>query len=103
MTADKYRDLGGPTSPTTIVLAELPAIGQLACAGGDHDAVGQAMRYRCAEFRATAEVQPNNPANILGALVVIAQLAEALDRGTLELALRIVPVEWWHARLGTSD
>jgi hypothetical protein len=45
MTADKYRDLGGPTSPTTIVLAELPAIGQLACAGGDHDAVGQAMRY----------------------------------------------------------
>jgi hypothetical protein len=36
-------------------------------------------------------------------LVVIAQLAETLDRGTLELALRIVPVEWWQARLGTSD
>jgi hypothetical protein len=35
-------------------------------------------------------------------LVVIAQLAETLDRGTLELALRIVPVEWWQARLGTS-
>ncbi len=35
-------------------------------------------------------------------LVVITQLAEALDRGTLELALRIVPVEWWQARLGTS-
>ena len=34
-------------------------------------------------------------------LVVIAQLAEGLDRGTLELALRIVPVEWWQARLGT--
>ncbi len=35
-------------------------------------------------------------------LVAIAQLAEELDRGTLELALRIVPVEWWSARLGTT-
>jgi hypothetical protein len=35
-------------------------------------------------------------------LVVITQLAEELDRGTLELALRIVPVEWWAARLGTT-
>jgi len=34
-------------------------------------------------------------------LVVITQLAEALDRGTLELALRIVPVQWWEERLGT--
>jgi hypothetical protein len=35
-------------------------------------------------------------------LVVIAQLAEQLDRGTLELALRLVPVEWWQERLGTA-
>jgi hypothetical protein len=35
-------------------------------------------------------------------LVTIAQLAEELDRGTLELAMRLVPVEWWAARLGTS-
>jgi hypothetical protein len=34
-------------------------------------------------------------------IVVVAQLAEALDRGTLELALRIVPVEWWESRLAT--
>ena len=34
-------------------------------------------------------------------LVVVTQLAEALDRGTLELALRIVPVDWWRSRLGT--
>lgn len=33
-------------------------------------------------------------------VVVITQLAEALDRTTLELALRIVPVEWWQNRLG---
>jgi hypothetical protein len=35
-------------------------------------------------------------------LVAIAQLAEELDRGTLQLALRLVPVEWWAARLGTT-
>jgi len=35
-------------------------------------------------------------------IVAITQLAEALDRATLELALRLVPVEWWAARLGTT-
>ena len=32
-------------------------------------------------------------------LVTITQLAEQLDTGTLALALKIVPVEWWQARL----
>jgi hypothetical protein len=36
-------------------------------------------------------------------IVVIAQLAEALDRGTLELALQLVPVQWWQARLRTRE
>jgi hypothetical protein len=35
-------------------------------------------------------------------IVVISQLAEELDRTTLELALRIVPVQWWEERLGTN-
>ncbi len=35
-------------------------------------------------------------------LVGIAQLAEALDRGTMQLALRIVPPEWWATRLPTT-
>ncbi len=35
-------------------------------------------------------------------IVTITQLAEDLDRTTLELAMRIVPVEWWAARLGTT-
>lgn len=34
-------------------------------------------------------------------IAVVAQLAETLDRSTLELALRIVPVDWWEQRLGT--
>ena len=32
-------------------------------------------------------------------LVAIAQLAESLDRGSFELALRIVPFDWWAAQL----
>src|SRR6476646_3984378 len=35
-------------------------------------------------------------------IVVITQLAEELDRTTLELPLRLVPVEWWQARLGAT-
>jgi hypothetical protein len=36
-------------------------------------------------------------------LVAIARLAEALDEGSLQLALRIVPGEWWTARLAASS
>ncbi|MGH9121311.1 MAG: hypothetical protein ACRDYC_05095, partial [Acidimicrobiales bacterium] len=39
---------------------------------------------------------------LVARLAVIVQLAKELDRGTLELALQIVPVEWWQARLGES-
>lgn len=35
-------------------------------------------------------------------LVAIAQLAERLDSGTLDLAVKIVPVAWWEARLGSK-
>jgi hypothetical protein len=34
-------------------------------------------------------------------LFAMTQLAEALDRETLQLALRVLPVQWWEARLGT--
>ena len=36
-------------------------------------------------------------------IVVITQLAEELDRATLELALRIVPVRWWEERLQVNS
>ena len=35
-------------------------------------------------------------------IVAITQLAEERDRNTLELARRIVPLEWWRARLGAT-
>ena len=36
-------------------------------------------------------------------LVVIVQLAEALDVGTLQITLELVPVEWWEERLRTPS
>jgi hypothetical protein len=47
------------------------------------------------------EGQPDN-GWLADRILVITQLAESLDRGTLELALKIVPVQWWEARLGTA-
>jgi hypothetical protein len=44
------------------------------------------------------ESQPG-PDWLADRMVIITQLAERLDSGTLELALRIVPVEWWQERL----
>jgi hypothetical protein len=35
-------------------------------------------------------------------LVAIAQLAETLDRATMQLALRIVPLEWWAERIQST-
>jgi hypothetical protein len=35
-------------------------------------------------------------------IVVVTQLAEDLDFGTLELAKQIVPVDWWKSRLGAT-
>jgi hypothetical protein len=35
-------------------------------------------------------------------LVAFTQFAEELDRGTLQLALRIVPLQWWASRIGTT-
>jgi hypothetical protein len=35
-------------------------------------------------------------------IAAITQLAEQLDRGTLDLALRLVPIEWWREQLRAS-
>jgi hypothetical protein len=57
-------------------------------------------RQRRARSSPATQIQP-----VLGGewfadrIAVVTQLAEQLDRGTLELALQIVPVQWWEARL----
>jgi hypothetical protein len=60
-------------------------------------------RQRRARSSPAVQIEPGLGSEWLASrIVVIAQLAEELDRGTLELALRIVPVEWWEARLAMS-
>ena len=53
-------------------------------------------------FRVQVEGQITDD-DLSSRIVVITQLAEELDRNTLDLALRIVPVEWWQARLGATE
>jgi hypothetical protein len=48
---------------------------------------------------ATQVVGPVEDERLRDNLVAIAQLAEELDRGSFELAMRIVPLDWWTARL----
>ena len=48
---------------------------------------------------ATQAVGPVEDEWLRDNLVAIAQLAESLDRGSFELAMRIVPLDWWATRL----
>ena len=60
-------------------------------------------RQRTARSNPAVQIEVNLGVEWLAdRIVVITQLAEALDRGTLELALQVVPVAWWQTRLGTS-
>ena len=46
---------------------------------------------------------PLDDERLVRRLAAITQLAEQLDRGTLAVALRIVPIEWWREQLGASS
>lgn len=60
-------------------------------------------RQRRARSSPAVQIQSElSPEWLADRIVVITQLAEDLDRGTLDLALRIVPVQWWRGRLGTD-
>ena len=63
----------------------------------------EGRRQRRARSSPATQIQADRDSGWLAdRIVVISQLAESLDRGTLEIALRIVPVEWWEGRLGTA-
>jgi hypothetical protein len=67
------------------------------------DPPNDARRQRRARSSPATQIQSEGSSEWLAdRLVVMTQLAEALDRGTLELALRVVPVQWWEARLGAT-
>jgi hypothetical protein len=61
-------------------------------------------RRRTSQSNAAIPIQGEYDDDWLAARVVaITQLAAELDRQTLQQALRIVPVQWWAARLGDAD
>ena len=60
-------------------------------------------RSRTARRHPAALIEgPLDDERLVQRLAAITQLAEQLDRETLALALRIVPIEWWREQLGTS-
>ncbi len=60
-------------------------------------------RQRRARSSAAVQIEAGRSSDwFADRIVVITQLAENLDRGTVQVALHLVPVQWWEARLGTS-
>jgi hypothetical protein len=45
---------------------------------------------------------PLDDERLVDRMAAITQLAEQLDRGTLAVALRIVPIDWWREQLGAT-
>jgi hypothetical protein len=81
--------------------------GDLAWIGGLLDArypPDDVRRQRRARSSAAVQIEAGRGSDWLAdRIVVITQLAESLDRGTVQLALQIVPVQWWEERLGTNS
>jgi hypothetical protein len=79
--------------------------GDLAWIGGILDArypPDDTRRQKRARSSAAVQIEAGRDSDWLAdRIVVIAQLAENLDRGTVQIALQLVPVQWWEARLGT--
>jgi hypothetical protein len=80
--------------------------GDLAWIGGILDArypPDDVRRQKRARSSAAVQIEAGRDDNwLVDRIVVITQLAESLDRGTVQLALQLVPVQWWEERLGTS-
>ena len=78
-------------------------IGWLSSLFDNADPPEDAARYRRAKSSPAVQIEGEIAGEELARrIVVITQLAEELDRSTLQLARRIVPLEWWQARLGAT-
>jgi hypothetical protein len=91
---------------TELIDRHVELVGDVAWIGGlldTYDPPDDVRRQRRARSSPAVQIEGEIGGGWLAdRIVVIAQLAEELDRGTLDLALRIVPVQWWEARLGTT-
>jgi hypothetical protein len=76
-------------------------LGSLLDQSGSSDG-NQLRRHRARSNAAVQITGDMDDDRLAQRIVAITQLAEQLDRGTLDLALKLVPVAWWEARLGTT-
>jgi hypothetical protein len=88
---------------TEIIDRHVELYGRVAWVGGlinYYDPGDDPIRLRLSASGPAVQLQNDfDEGKLRDYLVGIIQLAEALDRGTLQLALRIVPPEWWATRL----
>ena len=78
-------------------------VGWLSSLLDNADPPGDHARYRRATSSPAMQIEGQIAGEELARrIVVITQLAEELDRNTLEIARRIVPLDWWQARLGAT-
>ena len=88
-----------------VVDRHVELVGDVAWIGGVLDAgypPDDARRQKRARSSPAVQIEADLGGEWLAdRIVVITQLAENLDRSTIELALQIVPVQWWETRLGT--
>ena len=64
---------------------------------------GEEGRTRTGRSHPAALIEgPMDDEQLVQRIAAITQLAEQLDRGTLDLALRLVPIEWWREQLGVG-
>jgi hypothetical protein len=88
---DRHVELASDVAWLGNLLDEFEPIGE--------DRGRQRMSQSSAAVQIVAEFDDNQLAD---RVMRITQLAERLDRRTLDLALRIVPAEWWAARHGRT-
>jgi hypothetical protein len=79
---------------------------------GDLAWLGSLLSFEFSEDDARGRIGRSHPAafiegpldneRLVRSVAAMTQLAEQLDRSTLALALRIVPIEWWRTRLGAN-
>jgi hypothetical protein len=88
-----------------IIDRHVELVGDIAWLGSllDHfeppDANARARSWSHPAFQIEGELDDDQLAT---RIVAITQLAADLDHTTLQLALRLVPIEWWATRLGTT-
>jgi hypothetical protein len=98
LSVDAYAELVDRHVELALEVSWLESVLDMSDPPAGHD---DARRYR--RSRPAVQIEgPIDAARLAARVVSIMQLAEHLDRLTLDAALRLVPVTWWAERLGMT-